>query len=185
MNFELEGYELMHIDQNNKGRGGVAFYVDKNLDFRVLKNISVTVNNVLDCMTIEIYKDKNKSALISCIYRTPGSSIELFRDLMKEMFIKKCHKKIFICGDFNIDLLNSNNHKMTNDFINTIYSMNLYPTITRPTRITSHCATLIDNIFTNDISNKTLSVLLISDISDHLISQHLSNIVVTHELVLM
>ncbi len=57
---------------------------------------------------------------------------------------------------------------MTNDFINTIYSMNLYPTITRPTRITSHCATLIDNIFTNDISNKTLSVLLLSDISDHL-----------------
>ncbi len=47
-------------------------------------------------------------------------------------------------------------------------SMTCYPKITRPTRITSHCATLIDNIFTNDINNNTVSGLLINDISDHL-----------------
>ncbi len=51
---------------------------------------------------------------------------------------------------------------MTDEFINTMYS------ITRPSRITSHCATLIDNIFTNDIENNTMSRLLINDISDRL-----------------
>jgi len=66
---------------------------------------------------------------------------------------------MFICGDFNIDLLNPHNHKRTEDFINTVFS--LYPQITRPSRITSHCATLIDNIFTNSIQK-------INDISDHL-----------------
>ncbi len=40
--------------------------------------------------------------------------------------------------------------------------------ITRPNRITSHCATLIDNIFTNVIENKTISGLLISVITNHL-----------------
>ncbi len=85
---------------------------------------------------------------------------------MEEVFSKISHKTILICGDFNIDLLNPN--KVNDDFINTIYSMNLYPKITRPTRITSHCATLIDNIFTNDIINSTISGLLVSDISDHL-----------------
>ena len=57
---------------------------------------------------------------------------------------------------------------MTDDFINTVYSMSLYPKISRPSRITSHCANLIDNIFTNDIVHNTISGLLISDISDHL-----------------
>ena len=49
-----------------------------------------------------------------------------------------------------------------------MYSMSYYPVITRPIGITSHCATLRDNIFTNDIENSTLSGLLIYDVSDHL-----------------
>ncbi len=57
---------------------------------------------------------------------------------------------------------------MTNDFIDTMCSMSLYPKITRPSRITSHGATLIDKIFTNDTENSTVSRLLINDISDHL-----------------
>ncbi len=43
--------------------------------------------------------------------------------------------------------------------------MNLYPKITRPTWITSRCATLTDSIFTNDILHNTG----ISDISDYLL----------------
>lgn len=57
---------------------------------------------------------------------------------------------------------------MTDKFINTTYSVSLYPKITRPSRITPHSSTLIDNIFTNNIENNTVSGLLIVDISDHL-----------------
>ncbi len=57
---------------------------------------------------------------------------------------------------------------MTEEFINTLYSLSLYPKITRPSRITSHSASLIDNIFTNQIDNNTVSGLLVCDISDHL-----------------
>lgn len=46
--------------------------------------------------------------------------------------------------------------------------MTLYPKITRPSRVITHSATLIDNIVTNDIENNTVSGLLLSDISDHL-----------------
>jgi hypothetical protein len=42
------------------------------------------------------------------------------------------------------------------------------PLMTRPTRITSHTATLIDNIFTNQLSHCLKSGLLFTDISDHL-----------------
>ena len=43
-----------------------------------------------------------------------------------------------------------------------------FPAITLPTRITSHSATLIDNIFSNDIDQYIFSGLILSDISDHL-----------------
>ena len=49
-----------------------------------------------------------------------------------------------------------------------MFSLGLYPLIDKPTRITDHSATLIDNIFTNELDSKINSGLLISDISDHL-----------------
>ena len=69
-------------------------------------------------------------------------------------------------GDFNLDLLESNKPKIS-EFINLIYSSNCFPCIDRPTRITDHSATLIDNIFTNDVCVDIKSGNLISDITDH------------------
>lgn len=36
---------------------------------------------------------------------------------------------IFLCGDFSINLLNPHGHKKTLDFINTMFSISLYPMI--------------------------------------------------------
>lgn len=75
---------------------------------------------------------------------------------------------MFICDNFNTDLLNPKKDKMTNEFINTMYSTGFQPKITRPSRIAHHCATLLNNIFTNNMENNIVSRLLINDISDHL-----------------
>lgn len=75
---------------------------------------------------------------------------------------------MFICGEFNIDLLNPNTHKMTEELTNSMYSMTLYPLITRPNRIMAHCATPINNIFTNHMECSLVSGLLMNDISDRL-----------------
>ncbi|CAH3170307.1 unnamed protein product, partial [Porites lobata] len=44
----------------------------------------------------------------------------------------------------------------------------IIPLINRPTRITAHSATLIDNIFTNNVRCKHFNGIVINDISDHL-----------------
>ena len=49
-----------------------------------------------------------------------------------------------------------------------MYSFGLYRLITKPTRITNITATLIDNIFRNELQFQVHSGLLITDISDHL-----------------
>ena len=47
-------------------------------------------------------------------------------------------------GDFN--LLNSDSHSATSEFLDNMISLMLLPIISRPTRVTSSSATLIDNI---------------------------------------
>ena len=71
--------------------------------------------------------------------------------------------------DHNLDLLKSHLHSNTQEFININYDCDLFPVITKPTRITHTSATLIDNIFldsllTGNMTNK----ILVDDISDHL-----------------
>ena len=71
-------------------------------------------------------------------------------------------------GDFNIDLINHESHLPTKEFIDLLSANSLYPTISKPTRITSHSATLIDNIFTNNLEHDIVSGMLYSDLTDHL-----------------
>ena len=62
------------------------------------------------------------------------------------------NKNVYICGDFNIDLLKIEVNNETKVFIDTMYSMGLFPLIIRPSRLTEFTSTLIDNIFSNIVN---------------------------------
>lgn len=52
--FERDGYELRSNNRQNKGGGGLAICVDKTLKFKVLENMTAVVDNILECIIIEI-----------------------------------------------------------------------------------------------------------------------------------
>lgn len=168
IHFNLDGYELIYNNRISKNSGGVALYIHKSLKFNIVPNMSTVIDGIMECLTIEIQFEQKSNVIVSCVYRTHGSNIEMFNECMVKLFSTLNTKPSFICGDFNIDLLNPGKLKSFYDFADTMYSLSLYPMITRPSRITSHSATIIDNIFTNVLGNLTTSGLLISDISDHL-----------------
>ena len=82
--------------------------------------------------------------------------------------LSKEHKQVFLYGDFNINLLNYNDHQPTNDFLDSLASNSFIPYILHPTRITSHSKTLIDNIFSNYIFHEIISGNTTATISNHL-----------------
>ena len=82
--------------------------------------------------------------------------------------ISKEQKSIFLLGDFNVNLLNYNEHNQTNEFLDSLASNSFIPLILQPSRITSHSTTLIDNIFSNVIDPDIISGNLTATISDHL-----------------
>ena len=61
--------------------------------------------------------------------------------------ISKEQKSIFLLGDFNVNLLNYNEHTQTNEFLDSVASKSFIPFTLQSTRITSHSNTLTDNIF--------------------------------------
>ena len=75
---------------------------------------------------------------------------------------------VFLLGDFNIDILKHQVNKGTTSFLDTMYSIGLYPLVDRPTRISNHSFSLIENVFTIVTNHKVTSVILVSDITDHL-----------------
>lgn len=166
---ELEGYNLFMVNRVNKKGGGVALYVDTALRCSLIKSMSRTIENILECLTIEINIERSKNIVMSCVYRTPGTSIETFMNKLVGVLDHYNENKVqIICGDFNIDLLNPNGHKKTTDFLNMVYSKGLFPVITKPSRMTIDTATLIDNIYTNEIGGKIVGGLFIKDMTDHL-----------------
>ena len=118
-------------------------------------------------MSLEITLKSGKKALICCIYRAPKTYLGQLNEFISNFCQNTRNKTVYLCGDFNIDLLQHDTNNTTDNFIDHLYSFGLHPLITRPTRITSHSKTLIDNIFTTNLSN-IHSGLIINDLSDHL-----------------
>lgn len=90
--------------------------MDTNLRHSVVEDMSFIVENIFECLTVEFHREHRNNVILSCIYRKPGSCVEKFSEYMKEMYTKKASKTIIVCGDFNIDMLNPNNHKLTEEF---------------------------------------------------------------------
>ena len=71
-------------------------------------------------------------------------------------------------GDFNLELLHFEQHPLTGEFVDFMFSHLLYPLITKPTCLTFDTASLIENIFTNNLTCLTSNGLIVNDPSDHL-----------------
>ena len=61
--------------------------------------------------------------VISCVYQALGTNLELFCNEMDLLLNRvKLGKKDFYICDYNIDLLKLSEHKVTQEFINLMFS---------------------------------------------------------------
>ena len=168
--FMLNGYNLEFKNRDKKRGGGVCLYIRDDIKYHVRDDLNNIKNpEFVDSLFIEIEKSGSKNIVIGIMYRPPGQDLSIFNEFFDKVLthVSRNQKLVYLMGDFNVNLLNEDTHSHTNDFINTLTSHSFYPSITKPTRITSRSASLIDNIFTNSKAYQT-SGIVISDISDHL-----------------
>ena len=145
--------------------GGVGMFIDENFKYRVLEKIS---SRAFQALWVELQFERTSNIICGVIYRQHNSP-ESFQAYFDETLEKLSNsdKPIYVLGDFNINLLNAESCNFTKDFLLSLQSYSFIPTIDKPTRVSSNSATLIDNIFVNQIGSEITSGNIISDISDH------------------
>lgn len=119
-----------------------------------------------EALWIEVESDLHQNIICGVIYRHPRSDPDVLIQYLNSKIDKvtKENKYCIIMGDFNLDLLKADTHPDTNNFIDTLESYFFNSHILKPTRITDHSATLIDNIFFNSITHHTISGNIIYDL---------------------
>ena len=156
----FEGYNFVSNHRANRIGGGVGLFIDKNFSYKILPELNASDANIIESLPIEIFIPRHKNMVIGSSYLSPPSENTLeFTEKINEIIlgVTKANKHCYITGDFNLDLLKHECHSVTAQFIESLFAFGFLPMITKPTRITAHSATLIDNIFTNNttVSSKS------------------------------
>jgi hypothetical protein len=178
--FELENYDFVNVNRCRKNGGGVGIFISNQMKYKSRKDLNLNYENTIESVFIELIIPSGKNIIIGVVYRPPNNKIDEFENKINEILGKmdKENKVCYLMGDFNIDLLKSESCDYTNRFLEVLFTSSYIPLILRPTRITQHTTTLIDNIFTNDIESVESSTngVIFSDISDHLPIVHVRSL---------
>ena len=122
-------------------------------------------------LTIEISRENDKNILLSCCYRPPNGDSENLSTFLQNNIMEKSvseNEISYMIGDFNMNCLKHHENAKTKYFYYKIFEKGAIAIINRPTRISEHSASLIDNILTIDIFNNSLKKGIIkSNVCDH------------------
>ena len=148
-------------------------YISKSLNYINRQDLNLYKTKELEATFIEVILPKRKRNLVvGTIYRHPCMDADEFNTQYLPKLLPNISKEIkqkdfVLMGDFNIDLLNYTSDNKVAEFLDKMYSSSLLPLITHPTRISKTSQTLIDNIFSTIISDKSKTGNITTIISDH------------------
>ncbi|MEW8547607.1 MAG: reverse transcriptase family protein, partial [Candidatus Thiodiazotropha sp.] len=140
-------HEPVRYDRSGRIGGGVVVYIRDTISFKRRQDLEI---NNLEAVWVEV-SIKSKTVLIGGMYRPPNSTVEYF-NLISESLDRAFNtniKDILVLGDFNYNMLNSSNNKMSD----LIQEYSLKQLIEEPTHFTESSESLIDLILARNPSN--------------------------------
>ena len=145
--------------------GGVGMYTDERFQYQTIERCS---NVAFQALFIELHLPKSANIICGVLYRqhnSPERFQEYFDSTMEKL--SATGKQIILMGAFNINLLHVHTSTHAQNFMLSLQSLNLTPTIDKPTRVHNNSYSLIDNIFINSLEYSICSGNIVSDLSDH------------------
>ena len=90
--------------------------------------------------------------------------------------IKSENKFSYLVGDYNINLSNSESHSLASESNDVMYSGGFIRVLTRPNTVTHISATLVDNIYSDQILDRDhhLNAIMKTDVSCHYPIAHIA-----------
>lgn len=170
--FHLSGYNKFISDRikisNNKYKhkgSGLMILLDENLkDASIDTELSRCTPDSEFLVVRYLYNCK--LVFIVGVYRPPSGSVDAFFENFEILMAginyhskNQCH----ILGDLNLNLYNPTS-KNVDEYLDCIFSNNLFPLISRATHFKGINPTCIDHILTNNVSETQLSGIILNNI---------------------
>ena len=162
----IPGYQFVYA--NSTSLYGVGICVSSQIDF------DMSAKNKLDVNCEDLWislngKKIHKKIIIATIYRHLSSDAKPFMEALNSTLLepKILNSTIFLLGDFSINISQSCRSSTAQNYLDMLSSHALYPTNTRPTRITPNSSAIIDHIITNCNSHHISPGIIESDLTVH------------------
>lgn len=168
-NFHMSGYVMAnYFCRKHSSHGGVLILVKQDLQFKTLNNLNeLSIETVCEVAAVSIDK---YNLVVLTIYRTPNASnfnqfFDTLHDLILRLDTKREKYSILICGDFNVNFLQSGTNNFKDILYNFFSSFGLRLLINEITRRKS--GTCIDNVVTSLHSDRVSAKVIPMVGSDH------------------
>ena len=163
--FSIPGYRGVYNSKSTRS-GGLALFIQSNIKFEIISQNSYMLETI-ESLCVKIYVNGDFVTLC-LIYRRPGTRLDEFFNHYSELMQSLQNSKCLIFGDFNFDLMKYETCHNVESFVNLNFEHYFFPLINRPTRVSSHSATVIDHIWCNFVENFQFdNKIILTDFSDH------------------
>ena len=109
--------------------GGVALYIKQSLQCSLIRQLSTSIPMLLEQLAVEITNQGSKNVNISCMHRSPNGDFNKLIEFV-DIFFNYKNNAIFVCGDFNVNLLNHGQNYLAYNFLYILHGNGLYALIT-------------------------------------------------------
>ena len=175
MTYPLPGYTSVGVYRTDRRGGGAMLLISNKIAFKRRYDLDLTTEHC-ECVFVELsltdihIVNHSAKTVIGCMYRPPRSDFDQFIHALQSILltVKRERKTCYLLGDFNVHMNKIDSDPHAQQFLDLMYSHLFLPMIEKPTRITPHSSSLIDNIFSNALNDNSICGLLYTDVSDHL-----------------
>ena len=171
----LEGYTYHGISSKTYF-GSVGVFIRNSLIFNIRTDLNCSERALFEMIWFDISSNdiNARKSTVGIVYRHHGKpSIPCFTSKMKNIIQKLNREKAnyYILGDFNINLIKTDDEYNISDFVNTMHSLNALNLINIPTRFPqgrqNGNPSILDQLWTNQPHRINKIELIMDPISDH------------------
>ena len=119
--YNIDGYKMCNCNRGKKQGGGVVLFVKDTYESKIESKLSYALHEDLEVVTVTVTSNSTKKFTVACMYRAPNVSFENFNTTFCEYMEHVKNRNFYLCGDFNVNLLNFETSNETNSFVNSFF----------------------------------------------------------------
>ena len=136
-NLAIRNYSFEFTRTAESSAGGTLLSTANHLSYKPRQDLHICKKYKMGSTLIEIINSSKSNIVVGCVYKhTSASLTDLANNYLNNILdeVSKEQKAVFLLGDFNVNLLNYNDHNPTNEFFDSVESNSFLSYILQPTR---------------------------------------------------